>query len=413
MAAESAGRRRLLASSLALVAAALVLAGVPATAAPERPPDARRQGALTDRPWSGFEIRATGRASGEWLGARRVAQPPRRIVYRVDPRADPRPGRLGPARPAARLLGTGRHSAASPRATAQAAWIVSKYGSLRYEVQSAAVDAAVLHLLAGGRYRLQGRAGKARLRQSGQGRDIRRFASTMVRDSRRLAGPYRITARQAREAVVGDDVRIDLGSSVARSGVPLGSLPYLVRVDSGEWREAGTIGGGGHASYSLAGLAAGPHRVQVRVRRVPESRLLVLNPARAGASRDVLAGRKRTMTISLRVVVLAQPQVRVFSTRTARGAQSSARLQVADAYGRSPRSATAVLHGPFGSRGQATCQRSRLRVRHPEVVGNGTVALPRLKLERAGYYVWYVGLPGDTYNRLATTCSGIFRVSRR
>ena len=268
----------------------------------------------------------------------------------------------------------------------------------------------MLHLLAGGRWRLTGKQGSARLRQSGQAASIRDFATTMLRGSRSRSGPYRVAAQQVGRTVVGDDLTLAVRVAGARSDRALPSVPVVVRAGSGSWREAGATDAAGRTTYSLEGLAAGPHEVTLRVRRVPETRLLLLKPRRQGASRDVLAGRKTVLSQGLQVVVTARPRVRVRASWIARNTPTRATLTLSDAYGSSPRPATAVLHGPFGSRQQASCQRKQLRVRHPTVTGNGTVDLPGVTLRRAGFYAWYVGVPGDDYNLHATTCAGIFRV---
>lgn len=358
-------------------------------------------------------IPATEHASGAWIGARKLGRRGGRVVYRVDPTAAPRPGSLRGSRLVARLRGPGGRSSASRATTARAAWILSKYGTYRDPGQSAAVDAAVLHLLAGGSFRLSRREASDRLRGTGQEDRVRSLAATMIRDSRRLAGPYRVVPAQVGETVVGDDVQIAMAAVVGRSGRPLRSVPVEVSVASGRWRAVGDTDTTGRAAYSISGLAAGPHLIDVRVRRLPETRLMLMQPSRSRASRDVVAGRKRSVVVGMRAIVQAAPRLSVSTRRIVRGERTAGRLGVVGAYGRTPRQATALLHGPFGSREQATCQRKRMRVRHTTVTGNGAVDLPRTSLQRAGFYVWYVGLPGDDYNRQVSVCAGIFRVAQR
>lgn len=403
----SASRR--LALPLLVVALGLSLSVAPGVASPS----GSRGGAAPDRPWSGYPVAATGDASGGWIGARKVGRRGGRVVYRVDPAADARTGGLKGARLVARLRGPGARSSASPARTARAAWILAKYGTYREPGQSAAVDAAVLHLLAGGRFRLRGRDSMARVRETGEADRVWGLAVTMLRAARRRAGPYRVVTAQMKEAEVGQAVQVAMAAVVARSGLAVPSVPVQVRVAPGRWHAIGETNADGRAAYAVPGLSAGPHQLDVRVRRLPETRLLLMQPRRAGGSRDVVAGRKGNVVVGLRVVVLAVPRLGVSARRITRGARTSGLLRITGAYGRTARSATAVLHGPFGSRGQTGCQRKELRERQVRVSGNGSFDLPRLSLQRAGHYVWHVGLPGDVYHRPASVCAGAFRVARR
>lgn len=398
------GRRRVAAGVVLGLLASSLAASLGAEAAV-------RETRAVDRPWSGFRITTTDRAAGSWIGARKVGRKPGRIVYRVDPRADRRADGFGRVRLLTSLPGPGTKYAAGSRATARAAWIVSKYGTLPNAFQSAAVDAALLHLLARHAYRLGGRQGKARLRQSGEPAAIRHLATIMLRDSLRRAGPYRVAAWQVGQSVIGGAVRIGVSAVVARSDVPLASVPVRVKVGSGPWNAVGETDAAGGATFSYVDPAAGPKPVSVRVGRAPETRLLVMSPRRDTASRVVVAGSKRTLVGGTTVYVKARPRVSVSSARIKADQRTSANLRVGGAYGTASRVGTAVLHGPFGSFRQSTCDRKTFRGRRITVSGNGRYRLPALLLHRAGIYVWRVALPGDRVNLPAATCDGAFRVT--
>jgi hypothetical protein len=309
--------------------------------------------------------------------------------------------------------GPGPKRAAGPRATARAAWILSKYGSYRYEIQSAAVDAAVLHLLAGGDYALNGSATRARLRDTGEVESIKRFARIMLRDSSRSSGPYRLTVQQQGESALGGPVRVGTRIVVARSGEPLSSVPVSFRIANGAWHPAGETDDAGRVTLNYPGNAAGPHRVTARVGRVPEHRLLLMSPRRQAASRIAVAGRKHVMAEPTTAIVKARPAADVTAASITSGNRTLGSFRVTGAYGSSASTATVVLRGPFGSRAQVTCQRKALRVRHVPVAGNGRYQLPRLEVRQAGVYIWQVVAPGNAYNLDLSACNGPFRVRPR
>jgi hypothetical protein len=392
---------------VALVTGGLVAGavGVPASA------DRRRT--APDRPWSGFRIDAGDRAADGWLGARKIGSSPGRVVYRIDPSAETRAlGFTEPSRMTT-VPGPGGKRAAGARATARAAWILSKYGSFKYEIQSAAVDAAVLHLLAGPHYSLNGDAGSARLRETGQGEEIRRFASIMLHDSIRRSGPYRLVVRQLGETAVGDPVRLGVQAVVGRSGVPLTSVPVAVRVGDGPWQSAGETDDAGVVGFDYVGRTAGPQLVTARVARVPEHRLLVMEPRRRAASRVAVAGRKHVVALPTMANVKARPAIRVSSGAIVSGNRTLGSWWISRAYGSAAAAASVVLHGPFGSFEQISCQRKAVRTRQLSVMGSGHYRLPRLQVRQAGVYVWRVVAAGNAFNLDASACAGAFRVRPR
>lgn len=389
-----------------LVAAALVLAG--ATTAPAQ----ALRAAPPDEPWSGYVIRTGDGAAGTFIGARRLGGRAGQIVYRIDPAADPRPGGFGPFRQVARLRGPGERAGADPRAVARAAWIVGKYGTFRLGVQNAAVDAALLHLLVGGRYRLSGVTGQRRIAATGDAASVRRFAQVMLRDSGREAGPYRLGAAQSARAAVGQRVPLRASLQVARSGRGAAGLLVQVRVDGGAWRSVGRTDAAGRLATAVAGLGAGPHEVRVRAVRVPESRLRVAAPDRGSSSRIVLAGRKQTLSTAAAVAVQARQRVGMRTGSVRRGTTTRPVLGLLASYGSAPRRAAAVLHGPFPTARAASCARAGGRTLRTTVRGDGTTVLPAVTLLRAGHYTWRASVSGNRYNLPAQACTGAFRVRR-
>lgn len=401
-------RHRLL---VAGVAASALLAGTTTVLGSSAVADRTRLSA--ERVWSGFRIDANDRASGSWLGAWKLGRSPGRVVYRIDPAAQQPPHGFGRLELATRVPGPGRKQAAGTRATARAAWILSKYGDLRYEIQSAAVDVAVLHLLAGGDFRLNGSASKARLRETGEAERIKRFAKIMLDDSARRAGPYRLSVGQLGETAIGDPVQLGVQVVGARSGTPLASVPVSIRVGGGAWHSAGETDDAGRVAFDHVGAVAGPHRVTARVGRVPEHHLLLMEPRRQQASRVAVAGRKHVLAAPTTASVKARPGAVVAGGSMISGNRTMGSFRITDAYGSAAGHAIAVLRGPFGSVGQATCQRKAVSIRRVPVAGNGRYQLPRIKVGPAGVYIWHIVAPGNVFNLDAAACDGAFRVRPR
>ena len=62
---------------------------------------------------------------------------------------------------------------------------------------------------------------------------MRSLARTMIDDSQRRTGPYRIQVRQKGTAVIGDPVRLAIRVVVARNGRPLPFVPVRVQTPDG------------------------------------------------------------------------------------------------------------------------------------------------------------------------------------
>lgn len=361
--------------------------------------------------WSGYRIDHTGRASGGWIGARRLGRKGP-VIYRIDPAVSARFTTYQAGRWVHRLRGKGPNRfAAGRRATARAAWIVSKYGTYRYDIQSAAVDAALLHLLARHRWTIGGDLGARRIRQSGEPAQVRSFARIMLDDSKRRAGPYTVRVRQKDVAVIGDPVRLSIRVVVARNGRPLPFVPVRVRTPDGT-RNAGMTGKNGRVGLTYEKPDAGATTIGVTVARAPETRLRVLTPRRKSASRAVIAGKKGLVKGHGVIYVKARPRVVVTTNdrRIPKGARSKGRFRLANSAEAWPRRATVTLHGPFAHPEYARCGIRTTRNGQTRVTAAGSYSLPRFTLNKVGYYVWRVRVPGNRVNLPAGDCGGKFRV---
>ena len=397
---------------LAVVAA--LVAGTGPSSGGVSPDDAdERSAGRTALNWSGFSINKTGMAAGGWIGARRWGrQGP--VVYRIDPASAPGATTYQPGHWVSQVRGNGSRFAADRRATARAAWILSKYGTYRYDVQSAAVDAAVLHLLAGHQWTLRGDLGARRLRQSGNEAQVREFARTMLDGSLRSSGPYQVVVRQQDTAVVGDSVRLALRVTVARNGRPLPFVPVRIATPEGA-AQAGTTDENGRIGLTYGSPPAGATPLRLRVGQTPETRLRLLAPQRSSASRVVVAGRKRPVQGYGVVYVRARPKVVVtaIDKRVHAGNKTRGRFRMSRSAEDWPRQATITLHGPFADRDKVRCGSRTTRKGKVRVTDAGYYSLPRYPMRKEAYYVWRVRVPGNAVNLPTDDCGGRFHVLAR
>jgi hypothetical protein len=343
--------------------------------------------------WSGYPIEATGDAAGGWIGGYRVGD---HELYLTTPTR--RPNRTGfrDARPVGDLPGA-RTSRAE---TARAAWILSKYGSYRDATQSAAVDASVYHLLAGDGWRIDRRHGARRIRQSGNGPAVARFARIMLRQSRLSAGAY--TARIDADATdVGGTVAVTL-SVLDGHGRPAPGLPVTLGMGAGAAREAVT-GDDGRAVARFAADARGWQDVTATVGHVPEHRLLVRSPEQRREATAVEGGVTRTLVVSARAPVRGPQTLALAAEPTQLVVGSAARVVATVAGDAVRRTATAVLRGPYAGAGAASCTGPSAGQVSAPVTGDGAYALPALT-PAAGYFVWQVVVDGTETNAPVAAC---------
>lgn len=382
-------------AALAAASLALLLAG----------PGAGAATSTADAPWSGYRTTTTAYAGGGWIGARSVAD---QVVYRIDPaRTRTTTTGFGAAAWQSELTGSGPRAVTSVD-VARAAWILGKYGSYRYAVQNAAVEVALDHLLHGGAWSLSGATTRQRLAQSGQGPAISSFATQMLDDSARLAGPYQVTVATSGATAVGGSVTVTTKVVATRTRLPVPNLPVSVTY-AGATPATATTATDGSAAVTVPAGEPGSHTVTVRVDRIPETRVLARAPAQTGASRVVVAGQKASRTLSTSVAVQAAPALSVAPTGTTyrQGAYIHGRVTTSGLPAGYSQKASLRLYGPFPAAGDVGCDPSRLRATQAvPVAGNGTVNGPDLAVTQRGYYVWVADLPAGPYSPArSTSCS--------
>ena len=354
----------------------------------------------------GFHVPGDGTASGAWMGSRTLGGRP---VYLIDP--------------ARRLVGT-RYAAARPvkviggsrRATARAAWILSRYGNQQgadRRYYAAATDVAVDALLVGGKYALTGSVTRRHLRQTGHAETLRSWASYFLTVSRKYAGPYRVRITRT-GATVGGPVTVRARITAARTGAAIPQRPVTISYDGHQPRRLGTDDDG-RVEARFTSTRPGDIPVTLRIRDLPASTVFVRAPANRKASRAAVAGIRTVETRRFTVPVRGTPAIVVRSPDTMPGPGTTSGSFTLDGVGGSaPNTATATLYGPFDSMSQAVCVGSVARTSAGvSVGGNGSYPLPRVRVPRYGIYLWKVSTAANRLNHEAERCGGKVRARSR
>lgn len=384
-------------AALLLVAGALAGEATHATAT-----DAAAVGGDRPQRWSGYAIAATGQAAGGWIGGYRVG---RHELYLTTPTRRPNRAGFGAVHAVGDL--PGRRTSGTD--TARAAWILSKYGAYRDATQSAAVDATVYHLLVGGAWRVDRPQGARRIRQSGNGAAVARFARIMLRQSRESAGAY--TARlTATGADVGGTVAVTLSVRDGH-GRPAAGLPVTLDMPGSDAREAVT-GDDGQAVARFAADTRGWHDVTARVAHVPEHRLLLRAPDRRRQAAAAEGGVTRTLVVSSRAPVRGAQTLALAADPSQLLVGAPARVVATVSGDPAPRTAVADLHGPFRTASDATCAGAAVATVNAQVAANGVYALPQVS-PSGGYYAWRVTVDATDTNLPISACGATTRVRAR
>ena len=361
--------------------------------------------------WAGYRIPATGRAAGGWIGGYRLRSTP---VFVITPGRRTNRAGLRSVRPTRDHRG---RKAPSARRTTRAAWILSKYGGYRDATQAAAVDAAVLHLLAGKRWEVGSRRGARRVRASGDPATVKRYVRVMLQQSRASAGRYRAVVTPS-TADVGGVTSVTVRVTDGRGG-PVGGLPVRVTSPDGGTSApaAGPVkavtGDDGRAVVRLAAPVAGWRTVTARVGKVPEHRLRVRKPRRKRQAAMAEGGVKRTIVVSAPAAVRG-PQTLALTADPGQLVVGGSAQVVATVGGDGVgRTATAALHGPFASAGAAHCEGSAVGQVSATVAGDGTYRMPSVSPAGGGYYQWGVLVDGTDTSMPVSTCGAPVKVRGR
>jgi hypothetical protein len=353
----------------------------------------------------GFRIPADGTASGSWLGSRTLGSRP---VYLIDPARKLVRTRYTPARPVTALR--------TRRATARAAWILSRYGNQHgadRRFYAAATDVALDALLVGGKYSLTGAVTQRHLRQSGQAETLRSWVRYFLRVSKKYAGPYRVAIHRT-GATVGGPVTVRARITTTATGAPIPQRPVTISYDGRKPVHLGTDDDG-TVETRFTSTRPGDVPLTLRIGGLPASTMFVRGPSNKRASRAAVAGIRIVETRRFTVPVRGTPAIVVRPPDTMVGPGLTSGSFTLDGVGGSAaNTATATLYGPFDSTSQAVCADLVARESAGVAVGgNGSYPLPQFRVPRYGIYIWKVRTAANRLNHEAERCGGKVRARSR
>ena len=351
--------------------------------------------------WTGYRIARNGHADGGWMGGYKIGDTP---IFVVTPTRDPNRGGYEPTQVVANL---DQSRGASRRATARAAWVLSKYGGYRDARQAAAVDAVVYHLLVGGRWRIDHHRGAARIRQSGDPATVRSYARIMLEQSRKFAGIYRVTVT-ATSADVGGTIMATVNVT-ARHDRPAAGLPVAMSAPGAATVHAVT-GDDGRAVAQFPATQQGWQDVTASVGQVPEHRLHLRRPVKRDQAAAAEGGVRRTVDASVLTAVRGPQTMSLQATPDTLVVGGQAAVTAAIAGDDSPRAATAALHGPFPSASAAVCSGTPVGTTTTTVTGDGSYGLPALAPSAGGFYAWRVVVDGTATSIPVSACGAVTKV---
>lgn len=404
-----------LAPAVAVNAAATGAAGSTAATAPDAAERRERLVKGKDRPWRGAGFRTGRRAPGwQWIGARYIGD---RIVYRADPFKAKTVGKHHRPQLVDAMSG-------SARATAQAAWVVSKYGRLKQSHQGAAVEVALHALLSPKKHGLRDKATKARLRSIGEARKtVVMYARVMLEDSANLAGPYQLSVDAGAPLSDGGSTTVT-ATLVSATGVAVPGVPLTFSHPSGETTVVETSATGtGVATMTLPPASSGAGAVTAT--ELPDVQLRVMSPAgkkrkTKRSPRLVVAGEKTgTITQPITLARKARPTLTVAAPtglKVFESYQFTARYEGSDPAGTTPKAGRVDLKGPFPSQAAATCTETAPARYGPFLrtfLGDEAAPLSTVKFNVGGWYRLKGSVDGDDRNEAATAACGTpFQVAK-
>ncbi len=351
---------------------------------------------------AGYAIASHGTAAGGWIGARTLDG---RFVYLVEPGAKNSKTGYRATHVTADLAG---NSHSSRRQAERAAYVLSVYGTRKNDIQAAAVDATVLHLLAGGKWRISKAGGAKRVRQAGQSRYVRSYARTMLKISDRYAGP--VTRRlSATRTTLGGTSHVVFTIRSVRSGAGMAGLPVTFRYAGAAPFTSYTDASGRASAYFKATTASGV--VGATVGQVPEWRLHVRDPKKPKASSVAVAGAKVSLSSSVRLVATGAQSVTVSNTSSVRSTGQALTGRYAIVGGAGSRSVTRTLRGPF-STSSTSCTGPTAYTSATTTANGGSWALPSFAPGKSGYYRWTVAAGGNDFSIAANGCGAPVRVRK-
>lgn len=336
--------------------------------------------------YAGVKVAGT---KGAWMGSYRVAGA---TVYRVDPAK----------RATKTSYGSPQLVLSSSRRSQRAGYVLATYGGRKDRVQAAAVDATITHLLRGGKWKIKKQLGAGRIRRSGaKSSTVRKYARTMLKTSKRYAGPYK-TSLAAEASGIGFATKLTFTITTER-GVGLPNVPVTIRYGYGAPLSAVTDANG-VATVSKTVDSAG-HYTPSATASVPEWRLELRIPTKRKRARVATAGLLTTLGASTTVSWTGGQQIKI-NTNGTTGQRGQAltpgsSYTVVGAVG--TQSVRHTLYGPMNDPA-AGCVGVAAYDTTTSITGSGTFPLPSPAAAYTGYYRWGVVGNGNDNTVSASSC---------
>ncbi len=376
--------------AIALAAVLLVAAGLGTVPAPTQ------AATSPSRPELGFRIGRTPHADGTWVGRYRVE---RQRDYRTQPRRSSAQSAYRPAHRVTRVPGTSRV------ATERVAWVLSTYGRTSDRTTAAAIDVAVHALLSGGRWRVGTPYTIRRTNATGDGRFIRSYATTMLRQSKHRRGPYRTTLT-AHRVPAGDQTTVTV-----RIQNKQGLGPVITAQQQGLAVDVTYNGAGTRTVYlNHHGVgrvyfraAAGRTAITATVHAVPDVALFLRRPFNTRASQVAVAGHHRTLRlrgyglgVSTQGLTITNTSASVLVGHPLGGTYSVTGLIGHETVDH-------AVFGPFTT-AATSCTGTALTTAKTTISSNGAHSVPAWSPAKTGYYAWQVVALGNSTTRPASAC---------
>ena len=199
-------------------------------------------------------------------------------------------------------------------------------------------------------------------------------------------------------------VKVTGGHDRPAAGLPVTfSMPGSAPVD-------GVTGDDGRAVARFPASQRGWQEVTASVGEVPEHRLLLREPVKRTQAAAAEGGVRRTVTASTLAAVRGPQTLTLQATPGTLVVGEQAAVTAAIAGDGSPRAATAILYGPFGSASAATCSGPPVGTTTTTRDGDGSYRLPAVAPSAGGYYAWRVAVDGTATSMPATACGAVTKV---
>ncbi|WP_203336054.1 hypothetical protein [Nocardioides limicola] len=380
----------------ALVVALMVTAGLSVmTSAP----------ATANTPYRGFAIPGDGSAVGAWIGARRIGKG--KAVYRYQVKKANVTSKYRKARTVT----------PANRRQERIAYIASRWGNhikadnLDSRVQAAAVDAAILHLRYGKKWRITRSKGARRINRTPYPKTVRDWAKHMLNQSARYAGPYAATLSSP-QVTHGNQAVVSYTLKSRVTGEPIPGVTVIFSYNGLVKRERTNSNGIARATFDAA---PGAHPVTAKARALPNWMLRVRKAKVKRASHVYVAGVRRTHTVAGTITGVGGQTVRVTNSASLRmtGQQLGGSYEITG--GEGTRDVERRLRGPFTSSPSCAATSTYWGPSVTSATGSHvTHSLPsHTAPNRSGFYQWYVRADGGTGFGARAACGGLVRVRKQ